>query len=235
MTAGEALVSGWFADVARGTTTITPVLPATAYQVKARYAPDGDWSDWLPVTTPPTYLKADDLDAALNARIDQAQADADAAAADAAAALDAAAQAAADVATLAGDTVDDLNALIDALGGVDAGDILANRALALAALQTGWNADPTFQAFTGDLPDHWTHAGLTGHASRFLGPTAADRHRRPGRHHNHAPGRVGRAGQMPAADPAVEWVVVYAVRRSAGRNNRRSFCSPEFGHFCAGS
>ena len=210
--AGEALVSGWFSDVAAGTTVITPVLPLTAYEVKARYAPDGDWSAWLPVTTPPTYLKAVDLDAALNDRVDQAQANADAAAADAAAALDAASAAQADVAALAGDTIDDLNALIAALGGIDAGDVLANRALALAALQTGWNADPTFQGFTGDLPDHWTHAGLTGHASPFAGyyggGIAIDT---PGATTITLRAASDVAGQMPAADPAVEWVVVYAM------------------------
>ena len=106
VTSGEPLVSGWFSDVTAGTTTITPVLPETAYEVKARYTPDGAWSAWLPVTTPPTYLGAVDLDALLNTRIDQAQADADAAAADAAAALAAASAAAADVATLAGDTIE---------------------------------------------------------------------------------------------------------------------------------
>ena len=212
VTAGEALVSGWFSDVTAGTTVITPVLPLTAYEVKARYAPDGDWSAWLPVITPPTYLKAVDLDAALNDRVDQAQANADAAAADAAAALAAAAQAAADVATLAGDTVDDSNALIAALGGIDAGDVLANRALALAALQTGWNADPTFQSFTGDLPDRWTHAGLTGHASPFPGyyggGLSIDT---PGSTTVTLRAASDVAGQMPAADPSVEWVVVYAM------------------------
>ena len=212
VTSGEPLVSGWFSDVTAGTTTITPVIPETAYEVKARYTPDGAWSAWLPVTTPPTYLGAVDLDELLNTRIDQAQANADAAAADAAAALAAASAAAADVATLAGDTISDLNDLLDALGGVDAGDILANRALALAALQTGWNVDPTFQSFTGDLPDHWTHAGLSGHAAPFAGTYGGGiAIATPGATTVTLRAASDVPGQMPAADPAIEWVVVYAM------------------------
>ena len=70
---------------------------------------------------------------------------------------------------LAGDTIADLQDLLDALEGVDAGDIIDNRLLALAALETGWNADPTFQRFISDLPDKWTATGLTGNGGPFAG------------------------------------------------------------------
>ena len=56
--------------------------------------------------------------------------------------------------TLAGDTVADLQDLLAELGGMDAGDITAARLLGLAALQKGWNADPTFQL--------WSSAGSSG-------------------------------------------------------------------------
>ena len=70
---------------------------------------------------------------------------------------------------LAGDTIADLEALLAALGGVDAGDIIDNRLLALAALQTGWNADPTFQLWTSGLPEKWTATGLSGNGGPFAG------------------------------------------------------------------
>ena len=115
--------------------------------MRLRYT-GGSWCDWIEVVTPDTRLIADDLDAELNDRIDQAQADANAAAADSATALEVANDALDQVATLAGDTIADLEALLAELGGIDAGDIVATRLLALAALQTGWNADPTFQLWS---------------------------------------------------------------------------------------
>ena len=114
---------------------------------------------------------------------------------------------------LAGETIDQLEQLLADLGGIDAGDITATRMLALRALQTGWNADPTFQNFSSGLPDHWTAAGLAGNGAPFAGyyggglaldiPTGAITVTLS------AASNV--AGQMAAADPEAEWLVLYGL------------------------
>ena len=152
--------------------------------------------------TPDTRLSRHDLDAALNDRIDRRTTAADAAAADAATALDAADDALDQVATLAGDTIADLEALLAELGGIDAGDIVAARLLALAALQTGWNADPTFQLWTSGCPTSGRtralpHMARSSPASTAAASRSTSAPARPG--HRRAASDV--AGQMRAADP----------------------------------
>src|SRR5918992_921934 len=160
---GETVTAAFISDITLGTALIVAgILPATAYQLRARYV-GGRWSGWMPVTTPNTKLKEADLDTALNTRIDTAQSKADTARADADAALAAASDALSQVQMLAGETIDQLEQLLADLGGIDAGDIAATRLLALRALQTGWNTDPSFQNFTSGSPDHWTAAGPPGH------------------------------------------------------------------------
>ena len=212
-TQGETVTAAFISDITLGTALIvTGILPATAYQLRARYV-GGRWSAWMNVTTPNTKLKEADLDTALNTRIDTAQSKADTARADADAALAAASDALSQVQTLAGETIDQLEQLLADLGGIDAGNITATRMLALRALQTGWNADPTFQNFTSGLPDHWTAAGLAGNGAPFAGyyggglaldiPTGAITVTLS------AASNV--AGQMAAADPEAEWLVLYGL------------------------
>ena len=168
--ADEPLVAAYLPDILAGTTIITAgVLPAAAYRIRARYVPNGGWCPWIEVETPDTRVSALDLDAALNSRIDDAQSKADAAASDAANAV-ATANAAKGIAeALAGDTIADLEALLAAFAGVDAGDIIENRLLALRALQSGWNADPTFQLWASGSPEKWTATGLSGIGGPFAG------------------------------------------------------------------
>ena len=157
-------------DILAGTTIITAgVLPAAAYRIRARYVPNGGWCPWIEVETPDTRVSAIDLDAALNSRIDDAQSKADAAASDAANAVTTANAAKGIAEALAGDTIADLEALLAAFAGVDAGDIIENRLLTLRALQSGWNADPTFQLWTSGSPEKWTATGLSGIGGPFAG------------------------------------------------------------------
>jgi hypothetical protein len=51
--------------------------PATAYEVQAAYVPALDWSNWLPVTTPNTKIKEDDLDDSVRQKVDDAATAAD--------------------------------------------------------------------------------------------------------------------------------------------------------------
>ena len=166
----QPLVAASVSDIRAGTTIITEgVLPAAGYRIRARTVPNGAWCPWIAVETPDTRVSALDLDAALNSRIDTATSKADTAAADAAAALEKAQDALDQVTTLAGDTISDLETLLAELGGVDAGDITAARLLGLAALQKGWNADPTFQLWTSGALDKWSTAGLSGIGAPFTG------------------------------------------------------------------
>ena len=86
---------------------------------------------------------------------------------------------------------------------MDAGDITAARLLGLAALQNGWNADPTFQLWSSGGARQVVDRRALGHGAQFAGfygsglaldiPSGAVR--RDG-------DRAARAtpGQMPAAD-----------------------------------
>ena len=211
--AGEGLSLGFTSDVAAGTTLVVAgILPASEYQVRLRYT-GGSWCDWIEVVTPDTRLIADDLDAELNDRIDQAQADANAAAADSATALEVANDALDQVATLAGDTIADLEALLAELGGIDAGDIVATRLLALAALQTGWNADPTFQLWSSGLPEKWSTSNFAAHGAQFAGTYGGGMALDVGAGAIQVTVRAASdvAGQMSAADPEAEWLVLSAL------------------------
>ena len=118
------------------------------------------------------------------------------------------------MATLAGDTIADLEALLAELGGIDAGDIVATRLLALAALQTGWNADPTFQLWTlgaareverrRALP-HMARSSPASTAAASRSTSAPARSRSRVRAARTWPGRCG------AADPEAEWLVLSAL------------------------
>ena len=212
--ADEPLVAAYLADILAGTTIITAgVLPAAAYRIRARYVPNGGWCPWIEVETPDTRVSALDLDAALNSRIDDAQSKADAAASDAANAV-ATANAAKGIAeALAGDTIADLEALLAAFAGVDAGDIIENRLLTLRALQSGWNADPTFQLWASGSPEKWTATGLSGIGGPFAGFYGG------GLALDIPSGAVAVtltaastvAGEMPAADADAPWLVLYAL------------------------
>ena len=211
-------------DVAAGTTLVVAgILPASEYQVRLRYT-GGSWCDWIEVVTPDTRLIADDLDAALNDRIDQAQADANAAAADSATALEVANDALDQVATLAGDTIADLEALLAELGGIDAGDIVATRLLALAALQTGWNADPTFQLWSLGAAREVEHLELCRtwravrrHLRRRHGARCR-RRRDPG----HRPRRVGRGRADERRRPRGRVAGALRALHLHGRQRRRA-------------
>jgi hypothetical protein len=213
---GEWLEVGYFAQVDRGTALITEgILPNTSYEVGARYdrpGADAPWSAWMEVTTPDTRLAQADLDDLLNDRISQALDNAEAAAADAAAAVAAASAALDQVEVLAGDTVAQLEDLLDQIAAFDAGDLIAANLLSLRALQTGWNNDPTFQKWSAG-PDHWTVSGLSATATQFTGFYGS------GLDLDIPSGPIGGlvraasdvAGQMDAGDPTAEWVVLYAL------------------------
>ncbi|MFO1141186.1 MAG: phage tail protein [Amaricoccus sp.] len=212
--ADAPLVADTLSDILAGTTIITAnVLPAACYRIRARYVPNGGWCPWIDVETPDTRVSAIDLDAALNSRIDTAASAAEAAAADAAAALGMAQDALDQVTTLAGDTISDLEHLLEELGGMDTGDIVAARTLALAALQTGWNADPTFQLWSSGTLDRWSTAGLSTSASPFAGVygggLALDIPAGASAATLIASSAV--SGQMPAADAEAPWLVLYAL------------------------
>ena len=219
--AGEPLVAAYLADILAGTTIITAgVLPAAAYRIRARYVPNGGWCPWIEVETPDTRVSALDLDAALNSRIDDAQSKADAAASDAANAIAAAVEARGIAEALAGETIAELEALLAALAGIDAGDIVENRLLALRALQSGWNADPTFQLWASGSPERWTATGLSGIGGPFAGFYGG------GLALDIGAGAVAVtltassavAGQMDAADPDAPWLVLYALVTFASGN-----------------
>lgn len=171
--ADEPLLRGYAADIAEGHRLISDgVIPLVAYQLRVRYVRGrrrGPWCDWMEVTAPSVLLSELDLDASLNNRIDTAVDGAEASREDSAAALAISLANQEAVAALAGDTISDLEALIATLGGIDAGDVLAARELALAALERGWNTDPTFQLFTAGAPDHWTATGLATYGAPFVG------------------------------------------------------------------
>jgi hypothetical protein len=71
----QVVVTG-LADRAAGYVLVTDgLLPDTAYQVRGRYVLDRptDWSSWLDVTTPSTFLSMADLEAALRETITTAR------------------------------------------------------------------------------------------------------------------------------------------------------------------
>ena len=205
-----------------GTTIITDgVLPAAGYRIRARYVPNGAWCPWIEVETPDTRIAALDLDAALNNRIDTATSKADAAAADAAAALG--------------------KAQRRARPGDDAGRRHHRRPRGRCspssagstpatssppgswrsrALQTGWNADPTFQLWTlGRARASGRPPGSAGIGAPFAGFYGG------GLALDIPAGAIAATviassavpGQMPAADPEAR--VARALR--AGHLHRR--------------
>lgn len=209
---GVVLEVGYFSSVALGTALITDgVLPATPYQVAMRYdrpGADGPWSAWMAVTTPDTRLTAEDLHSDLVNEIEQSRADAEQAREDALAAVAAAQDALDQVAVLAGDTIEDLEELIAGLEGLDAGDIVDARRLALSGLPSGWNADPIFRGWTGGALDRWTVTG--GLAAAFEGDHAGGGMEIVTTGATSCTVRAASdvSGQLPRADAAREWIVL---------------------------
>lgn len=211
--AGQPIEAGYFSLVALGTTLILKGsgLPATPYQVRARYdrdGADGPWSAWMAVTTTDTRIIAADLHSDLVEDIEQARLDAEQAREDALAAVEAAQDALDQVAVLAGDTIEDLQALLAELQGVSAGGLVEARLLALSGLPSSWLADPTWQQWTGSAPDHWTVTGGTvaPHAGVYAGGGASLETTGATSLTLRAASDV--AGQMPRANAATEWVVL---------------------------
>jgi predicted phage tail protein len=158
----------------------------------------------------PRRMTAEELEEEILDRIDAAEEEAQQAAQDAIDALNQSAVAAAKVDALSQDTLDQLETIVDALAGINTGDIQEIRGIAIAGSRQGWSADPTFQEWTGADLTRWTTSGVVEFGSRVAG------------HRGQAlritiPSGSGvmtlrassaTAGQLTAADPEAEYVLV---------------------------
>jgi hypothetical protein len=190
------------------------VLPLTAYEVQPWYVPDGLGQDapWLPVTTPDARLGEADLSDPLNDRILDAETKANQAAEDAVAALAKANEVDALVDGLTVETLDRLEAVVDALAGLSSGDIAELLAIVGATVRPGWTDDPTFRMWSGTpaLPDHWTAVATTGQIALGTGRNGAclEVTTASGALDVNLRAASNAANQMGGADPAQEWVAV---------------------------
>lgn len=213
----EAVTYTVFTNVADGEALIHggSIMRNTDYEVRALYLPEigREWSDWLSVTTPDIGIPKSDLSDEIQEELDQAREDALAARYEAGAAFLQGEQNSAALQNLAGDTIYELEALLASLQNVDAQDIIDARLAALRSFQ-GWNKDPTFAVWAAGVPTHWTlqnagayvseGSGYYGGALEVDSPTGASLIWSVRCH-----GIT--SGQMPAADPSAEWIIVYAL------------------------
>ena len=218
--AGETVTYFVFTDVDALQAIISEGIVATvAYEVRAIFAPTEGrkWSDWLPVTAPDVRIRERDLEDQVRDKIRDATDRANEAADDARSVLTKATEVEATVSSLSEETLDRLASLTDALSDFDEVALSDLTGIALAGMKRGWAKDPTFHAWEGGVPVHWTAAGVTTYGSleaaeAFYGSAlAVTIPTGPGLTWVRAASDV--EGQLPAADPKAEYVVVSVMLR----------------------
>lgn len=223
--AGEAVTFFVFTDVDALQAIISEgIVASVEYQVRAIFAPvEGrDWSEWMPVTAPDVRIKERDLEETVRDRIREAGERAEEAAEDARAALTKANEVEATVSGLSEETLGRLEDLTDALSEFDEVALADLTGIALAGMKRGWAKDPTFHAWAAGVPVHWANGGLASFGSletteAFYGsgllinvPTGT------GQAWARAASDV--AGQLPAADPKAEYVVISVMLKGLSGN-----------------
>lgn len=213
--AGETMTFTVFDDVGAGRLIISEgVVGATAYEVQAIPTPTVGrrWSDWLPVTTPNIKLGERDFEQEVIDKIADARDDARDAKDEVNAVKTRVTTVEGAINGLSEEVLGEAAAILAALDGLDGPAIADLTGIAVAGLRRGWAADPTFRAWSGGALGAWDGNGIGSFGSQV---TAGSYYGSSIRF-NVPTGASGAAlfaasdveGQLPGADPNVEFVVL---------------------------